>query len=269
MRVFTDSHAHLRQAAREGGEEAMSGILAAYMAEPSAILLDIGTGSLDLGERIAEMARLSGGVLPGGLRFSAGLWPGKPSLDRPEAALAELVASIEAASREGVRVAAIGEGGFDFHHMEADPSIQAFLFSLQSGLAARLGLPLLVHSREAFAQTLAAIGSLAREVPVIIHCFGYGTAEAQAFLDSGCHLSFAGNLTYKKSSALREALALVPDDRLLLETDAPYMNPDPSRGKPSSPLDIGRTYAVAAAIRGMSVDALAALVSANALRLFP
>ena len=269
MNAFTDSHAHLGKAAREGGQGAMAGILAAYASDPSSILLDIGTGSEDLGPRIADLRRLAGAELPGGLRFSAGLWPGRPSLDRPEAALSELVASIEAAAREGVRVAAIGEGGFDFHHMEADPPTQALLFSLQCGLALRLGLPLLVHSREAFAETLAAIGSLARELPVIIHCFGYGTHEARAFLDAGCHLSFAGNLTYKKSEALREALALVPDDRLLLETDAPYMNPEPGRGKPSTPLDISRTYAVAAALRGTTVEGLASLISANALRLFP
>jgi TatD DNase family protein len=103
---------------------------------------------------------------------------------------------------------------------------------------------------------------------VVIHCFGYGPEEARAFLELGCWISFAGNLTYKGSEALRAALALVPDERLLLETDAPYMNPMPKRGKPSSPADIARTYALAAELRGVAVEDLAETVSRNAHRLF-
>ena len=267
--VYTDTHAHLGKVAASLGPERLAEVLAAFACCPGATLLDIGTAADDLAPRIAALREAAQGVLPQGLRLSAGLWPGRPSLDDPEAAIAGLEASIEAAAADGIAVAAIGEGGFDFHHMEADAATQARLFSLQCELALRRGLPLLVHSREAFAESIKAVIPVARNVPVIIHCFGYGPEEARAFLDAGCHLSFAGNLTYKKSQALREALVLVPSDRLLLETDAPYMNPDPMRGKPSSPLDIARTYALAASLRGTTPLALAESVAANAKKLWP
>ena len=112
------------------------------------------------------------------------------------------------------------------------------------------------------------VEAAAARIPVVIHCFGYGKDEARAFLAAGCYLSFAGNLTYKKSADLREACIVVPDDRLLLETDAPYMNPEPARGEPSSPFDIGRTYAAVSALRGCGPESLAALVTANARAVF-
>ena len=110
--------------------------------------------------------------------------------------------------------------------------------------------------------------SLRPAAPVLIHCFGYGPDEARAFLDLGCYLSFAGNLTFKKSDGLREACALVSEDRLLLETDAPFMNPMPNRGKPSSPADVERSYGFAASLRGVPVSSLAETVSRNARELF-
>jgi TatD DNase family protein len=207
-----------------------------------------------------EPGRMS---LPPWLALTAGIWPGRPALDDPEGSMTRLEASVVASSAEGLPVAAIGECGLDFHHMEADGATQARLFALQCDLARRLGLPLVVHSRDAFAPTLEVLRAEAEGIPVIIHCFGYGPAEARAFLDSGYRISFAGNLTYPKAAPLREALVLVPENRLLLETDAPYMNPHPGRGRPSSSFDIGRSYEKAAALRGVDPGRLAAAVSRN------
>jgi TatD DNase family protein len=295
--VFTDTHAHVEKFAESLGEDAAKEILGAYAGANDhasaridgrasgegsvpnghpALLLDPGTDVDDLLRRALLAARLLGIspdgeghiALPPWFHLGAGVWPGRPALDDPEAAVVALRASIAEAELRGFRISAIGECGFDFHHMEADEKTQLRLFSAQIELARELRLPLIVHSRDAARATLEALGRSPRDIPVIIHCFGYGPEDARAFLDSGCHLSFAGNLTYKKSEALREALALVPEDRLLLETDAPYMNPEPRRGKASTPLDVGRSYEKAAVLRGTAAMELAARVSANAFGLF-
>ncbi|MBL8967785.1 MAG: TatD family hydrolase, partial [Spirochaetaceae bacterium] len=168
----------------------------------------------------------------------------------------------------GGRAAAVGECGLDYHHMDGSVEAQRRLFEGQIELAAAGGLPLVVHSREAFADTLAILAAARLSAPVVIHCFGYRLKEAEAFLELGCHVSFAGNFTYKKAADLREALAVVPAARLLLETDAPYMNPEPRRGRPSSPLDIARSYEAAAALRGVSPAELAATVASNVRAVF-
>ncbi|MDA8426402.1 MAG: TatD family hydrolase, partial [Treponema sp.] len=165
-------------------------------------------------------------------------------------------------------VAAIGECGLDYHHMNGLVGAQRELFVGQIELAERRGLPLVVHSRDAAADTLAVLRECRPRIPVILHCFGYGPGELEDFLALDCYISFAGNLSYKSARPLREACALVPRGRLLLETDAPYMNPEPRRGRPSTSADVERTYAVAAALRSTSVEELAATVSANARTLF-
>jgi TatD DNase family protein len=142
------------------------------------------------------------------------------------------------------------------------------LFRAQAVLAKTLRLPLIVHSREAFGDTLGLVKDFAGSIDIVIHCFGYGAREARAFLDLGCSLSFAGNISYKKSDDLREALARTPLDMLLLETDSPYMNPMPMRGKPSTPMDLGRTIALASELIRIDVEELALLVHRNALRIF-
>ena len=292
--VFTDTHAHVEKFAESLGEDAAGEILGAYSrswadghdskagalavatTEAPALLLDPGTDVDDLVRRALLAARLLGLpcdadgriALPPWFHLGAGVWPGRPALDDPGAAVETLRASIAEAALLGVRISAVGECGFDFHHMEADEKTQLRLFSAQIELARESRLPLLVHSRDAARATLEALGDSPRDIPVIIHCFGYGPEEARAFLDAGCHLSFAGNLTYKKSESLREALALVPEDRLLLETDAPYMNPEPRRGKASSPLDVARSYEKAAILRGTAATELAARVSVNAFGIF-
>jgi TatD DNase family protein len=277
MSIFTDSHAHLSSVAERIGADALRDLLDEYGAAASAaaaapsgaappVLVDIGTEPGDLPARAALLDPATRAPF---LRLSAGVWPSAERLADPKGSLTALEAAIEAAGRDGARVAAIGEGGLDYHHMEGPREAQAALFEGQLELAARLGLPMIVHSREAFEDTLAIVaGAALAGHRVVIHCFGYGPAQARAFLDAGCILSFAGNLTYKGADPLRAACALVPSDRLLLETDAPYMNPMPMRGRPSSPRDVARTYEAAAALRGAEVEELADSVSRNARALF-
>jgi TatD DNase family protein len=264
--------------AEEIGAEAFSILLedfaeAAKAAEDEGrappLLLDIGTEPSDLRARTALLGQGGRDLSRASfLRYSAGVWPSAESLASPGSSLSALEAAIAEAASGGIRIAAIGEGGLDYHHMEAGAEAQGLLFSGQLKLASRLALPMIVHSREAAADTLSFIRGARASAPVIIHCFGYGPDEARAFLDLGCNVSFAGNLTYKGSEGLRAACAIVPADRLLLETDSPYMNPMPRRGKPSTPRDIERTYALAADLRGVEVAELAETVSRNAQALF-
>jgi TatD DNase family protein len=273
--IFADSHAHLFLVAEELGRGKLAAILDSYSkayaeaeleGRPGPIVLDPG---VDPGDLVARISLLDGGGgLPSFLRLAAGAWPSAENLAAPAASVASLAAAMDSIASRGIRVAAIGEGGLDYHHMDGSKAAQAELFEGQIALASGLGLPLIVHSRDAAADTLSLIERSRLSTPVIIHCFGYGGEEARAFLDLGCWISFAGNLTYKNSGALRAACALVPEDRLLLETDSPYMNPVPYRGKSATPLDIERTYAHAAELRGVGVPELAAAVSRNAHFLF-
>jgi TatD DNase family protein len=275
--IFTDTHAHLAQVAELLGTEALAGLLEDY-AEAAAsaaregrappLLLDIGTQPRDLPERMALLETAEPGSRSAFLRFSAGVWPSEENLASPSKSLELLEAAIAGAEGVGRKVAAIGEGGLDYHYEAGGAEAQAELFEGQLALASRLLLPMIVHSRDAAADTLALVGRARAPSPVIIHCFGYGPSEARAFLELGCWISFAGNLTYKGSEALRAACAAVPDDRFLLETDSPYMNPMPRRGKSATPADVERTYALAAGLRGTSVAELGETVSRNARLLF-
>lgn len=273
--IFTDSHAHLSLVAEELGRETLSALLGDYARAWSEaelrdgsgpIILDPGVEPGDLGPRLELLGGPRG--LPPFIRLAAGIWPSPESLASPKDSLRSLEAAIAEAASRGIRVAAIGEGGLDYHHMDGPAEAQAALFEGQLSLAARMRVPMIVHSRDAAADTLALIEGARILSPVIIHCFSYGGDEARAFLDLGCWLSFAGNLSYKGSEALRTACALVPQERLLLETDSPYMNPVPRRGKSATPLDVERTYSLVAELRGIGVPELAETVSRNAHMLF-
>ena len=249
---MTDSHAHLSYVLERMGPGYLERIESAYR-EGFALILDVGVEFDDFPARKAKF-----GSLPF-VRLAAGIWPDTASMKSVE----ERVAVLEGFIRDPA-CAALGECGLDYHWMHGTREEQAALFRAQADLALRYSKPLIVHSRDAHEDTLAIVRTISDKVPVIIHCFGYGPEAARTYLDAGCFISFAGNISYKKSDALRAACRIVPDERLLLETDAPYMCPEPRRGKDSSPLDIERTYElVAKSLRGVSVEALAETVSKN------
>lgn len=167
------------------------------------------------------------------------------------------------------RVGAIGEAGLDFHYDHSPRDDQRRVFSTQLELAHEQGLPLVVHLRDAHAeglQTLAETGVPA--AGCIIHCFTGDAELAQGFVDLGCYISFAGPTTFAKGEEIREAAASVPLDRILVETDCPFLAPVPYRGRTNEPAWVTLTAAVLAEAKGVSTAEFAAVTTASAREVF-
>ncbi len=167
------------------------------------------------------------------------------------------------------RVVAIGETGLDFHYMHSPVEAQEAALRRQLELAAEVNRPIVIHCRDAEARLAAIV----REVGMpprggVIHCFTGDVAAAREFLALGFHISFSGILTFKSAATLREAAPIVPAERLLAETDAPYLAPEPYRGKRNEPAFVARTFEVLARLRNCDCDAMAAQIAANASHLF-
>jgi len=165
------------------------------------------------------------------------------------------------------RVVAIGECGMDFYRDTATPQQQERAFRAQIAIAHAAGLPLVIHTREASAATLAILREDARDLAVILHCFSM-VEHVDEVIDAGWYASFAGPLTYKPNDALREAAARLPAEHILVETDSPYLAPVPLRGKPNQPAYVAHTLAKLAEVRGIDIAAADELTTANAARVF-
>ncbi|MGI5172602.1 TatD family hydrolase [Treponema sp. OMZ 840] len=274
--MFTDTHCHLTYLAGRGIDAAS--VIRELADKKVPFVLDSGTRSNDLKERIDFVNGITASVQDSSLkeraasmlRFGAGIWPDKDAIADRFLHMDVLREQIELCDEK--RLCAIGECGFDRHWNtdDADEEGERELFDMQLELARELELPLIVHSRDAFEQTLAGIKN-AGEKKGVLHCYSYGAEEARAFLDEGWYISLSGSVTYAKKTQISETEKLVrfiPADRLLLETDAPYLAPVPFRGKPNTPLLIEHTYRFVANIRGLSTEELAAAVLQNARRLF-
>ncbi|HEX4669461.1 MAG TPA: TatD family hydrolase [Solirubrobacterales bacterium] len=171
------------------------------------------------------------------------------------------------------KVRAIGETGLDYYRDGAPPADQRRAFAAQIEIAVELDLPIVIHARdpegshEAIDEIFATLDAKAAGQPVILHCFSAPERVADA-AERGWHCSFAGNVTYPSAKALRFAAAKVPEDRILVETDAPYLSPQSLRGKRNQPANVVETAKVLAAERGVSYAELERTVEANARALF-
>lgn len=196
---------------------------------------------------------------------AAGVHPHQAK-DLAEAHLGELGAL---AARGAIR--AVGEIGLDYHYDFSSPDSQREAFRRQLAFAAAAGLPAVVHSRLAGADVVAAIDAERFGRGGVLHCFTEDWAVASAVLDRGFLVSFSGILTFPKAGALREVAARVPLDRLLVETDSPYLAPVPYRGsgRRNEPAFVVETAKVLAGLKGLSLEALAEATTANFARLFP
>ncbi len=302
--MFSDTHCHVHHMRTRG--ILIEELFHEMDTRGYRFVMDIGTKPGDLASRLAvlreawheachggsqegsrEMGTPTGtDALPPWLFASCGIWPDSGAIAARDESLARLKSDLADLEALGLPYAALGECGLDrYWNGEAgagravgedgpgtlDIAGEEELFASQLELALDRSLAVIVHSRDAFDQTRSIIASSGVSRGVI-HCFSYGVGEARAFLDLGWHISFPGTITWGKREADRERaeslLRYVPRERLLLETDAPYLAPVPHRGSVNTPLLIEETYKAAAAFLGLEPAALALLVEDNAKRLF-
>jgi TatD DNase family protein len=221
-------------------------------------IVTVGTGLASCEAAIALAQRY-----PGFVWASVGIHP-HDAAGANEAALARLE---ELAKSPGV--AAIGETGLDYHYDRSPRDAQRAAFESQIRIALRLNLPVVVHCREADEHCLAILQAHAgRGLRGVMHCFAGDRPRAEALIEIGFFISFAGPLTFPNAGGLRETARRLPMDRLLIETDCPYLAPQPVRGRRNEPAFVRHVAEALAALRGMAADEAAAQTAANAERLF-
>jgi len=196
-----------------------------------------------------------------GIFFTLGIHPSSSASDEELNILSEMVETVKQ-NGDSPLLFGIGETGLDYYRMRKPADMQQKSFEFQLDLAIRNNLPVIVHSREAFEDTYNV---LEKRAPVkgIMHCFPGDAEMARKVLDLGMHVSFAGNVTFKKAMALQQAAAYVPGDRLLLETDAPFLTPVPFRGKPNWPENVVHTYKFVAELRKQPLAKLIDTIEEN------
>ncbi|WP_404424889.1 TatD family hydrolase [Nibricoccus sp. IMCC34717] len=258
-----DTHCHL-DGYHARGE--LAAVLARAKAAGLAGLVTIGTDPGDW-----PLYRKLAAENPGFVWHTVGLHPCNVDERWPEA-----LAVLEDWDDAGTPPVALGECGLDRFHLPKDPAEaekvigwQKAAFAAQLELVKRWRCPLVVHSRGAFAETVAMIDAAGIAWPsVVFHCFVEGEAEMDALLARGATGSFTGIITYKNAPTVRAAMLRAGAARTFFETDAPYLTPEPHRGKPNEPALITHTFARAAELFGMSVDALSEITDGNARKFY-
>lgn len=176
---------------------------------------------------------------------------------------------VDQAGRVRRKVVAVGETGLDYHYSFAGRENQQRLFVSHLRLARAVGLPVIVHTREAFDDTLAILEAEGAGLKVVIHCFTESLANARRAVAWGAYVSLSGVVTFKNSAALREVAKDLPADRLLVETDCPFLSPEPVRKcRVNEPANVAYVAAAVAAARGVSVEKLLEQTTRNAVELF-
>jgi TatD DNase family protein len=257
MGLLVDTHCHLdAQYFPDGARAVMD------RAEASGVagFVVIGVGS-DLAPARAAVGLAKS--VPDRVAAAVGVHP-HDAVTLDDATFAEL----ESLAREPV-VVAIGETGLDHHYDHSPREVQRAAFARQIALARAVKKPIVVHTREAAEETLRVLEDEgARDVGGIIHCFSEDRPFAERALDLGFDLSFSGIVTFKNAKAVAEVCAWAPLDRILVETDSPYLAPIPMRGKPNEPAYVVHTARRVAELRGTTFDAIAEATTANAQRRF-
>ena len=273
--MYSDTHFHFFTLT-EGNAETGSEILSEMAKSRASFALDVGRRADDLAERIEHFEEslnlIEDSVLRGRAKkmtyFSAGIAPDEDSIQNGY----DLEEVLEEQIEDTKRLAAIGECGLDhvaenfWEYLEEERD----LFLMQIKIAKKLQLPLIIHSKEAFEDTLSCLDE-GNYHKGIIHNFSYGEKEAKAFLDRGYYISLAGDITYTKKNNLYELenlLRYIPDNRLLVESNAPHYAPVPFKGDVNTPLLIRYTYDFIAAKKGITVEKLCKNVDENCKLLF-
>jgi TatD DNase family protein len=250
-RMLVDTHCHLHLL-----EPSPEEVLAEALAEGVGHLVDVGV-DLDSSRRaVANAARLpqvsaTAGVHPHDARGFDG-----DALGELRALLAD------------DRVVGVGETGLDYHYDNSPRDAQRAAFATHVRLARELDKTLVVHCREAFADVLAILDGEGAPSRVVFHCFAGDEAAAARVVGAGWYVSFGGILTFRNAGGLRAACAAVPLDRMLLETDSPFLSPHPYRGRPNRPGRVAVTAATVAELHGVPVEEVAAATTATAAGAF-
>ena len=167
------------------------------------------------------------------------------------------------------KVVAVGEIGLDYHWNDPGPQIQKLWFERQLELAREVNLPVIIHSRDAAKDTLDIMHTLhAEEMEGVIHCFSYSKEIAREYLEMGYHFGIGGVITFQNAKKLKEAVEYIPMDRIRLETDSPYLAPEPHRGTRNSSLNLPYVAQEIAALKGISYEEVVEITTENAKRLF-
>jgi TatD DNase family protein len=259
MSYWTDAHCHLQDQYLSGDDQARADIhdtlARTYDAGVDRVVV-IGTDAQTSAEALA-ITDLEG---PVGIFATVGL--------HPHDALSELAPILEMARVGHARLVGIGECGLDYFYEHSPRSVQREVFATQIGLAHELGLALVIHARDAFDDLFDILTSEGVPARTVIHCFTGTPADAEGGLALGCDISISGVVTFKNAELLREAVRLVPLDRLHVETDSPFLAPVPYRGKTNEPARVAVVGEFVAHLRGEDVSTVRDATAANTARLF-
>ncbi|HEX8922769.1 MAG TPA: TatD family hydrolase [Pyrinomonadaceae bacterium] len=257
--MFVDSHAHI------GGEEYAADcdqVVERAREAGVCAILNVGTGDPHSGalERAVEVAEKYEDVYA-----AIGVHPHDARLFGDEAER-----RIQALVKQSSRVIAWGEIGLDYHYDHSPRDVQREVFSRQLHLAAETGLPVVIHSREADEDTVSILREEwgERKQGGVMHCFGGSLSMLESVLELGFMISFAGNVTFKKAEDLREAARRVPQERLLVETDCPYLTPVPFRGRRNEPALVIEVARFMGELHRMSTEEMGRLTTDNFARFF-
>ena len=266
--MFYDTHAHILMTSRhmaEGPVNLLTDLFTQEGIKEFPFILDIGTE----GKKIKNRRDFFCGKIPDNVFFTVRIWPSKTSIENQDLEIKKLLEDLENIKK--YKIIGIGEAGFDRRENDTtnvgNLMEEKRLFRRQIEVAKAKNLPVIVHSRDAYKETYETISESGYSKGVI-HCFSYGLKEALSFVELGFYISFSGIITYKKNEYIREAVRKIPREKILLETDSPYLSPQPFRGKTNTPAYIRETYKKAAEILGLSLEDLCLLVKENTDRLF-
>ncbi len=255
---FVDSHFHL--AILESKNVDMGVLAKKLTASGVSAGIDIAVGLEDLEERKNRLK-----VFPG-FGYSIGLYPSYADRDDMDAELHRLRQVVAEHARDP-RFVAMGEMGLDYHWNYGSPELQRYILQSQLDIAAESGLPVVIHNRQADDDLFKILrGSESRG---IMHCFSSNAEQMRKFTELGMYISFAGNLTFKNAHDIRQAAAEVPLDRVLFETDSPFLSPVPLRGKVNDPTHVRYVYDFFAELRGLESKELKDQVRRNFNRAIP
>lgn len=256
---FVDSHCHIDGAEYDADRE---DVISRARDAGVTTMLNVGTGDPQSGafERAVELAERHTEVYA-----AVGVHPHDAKLfdDRAEQRLVDL-------AKQSRRVIAWGEIGLDYHYDHSPRDVQRAVFERQLRLARSLNLPVIIHSREADDDTIAILREelTGYERGGVMHCFGGSLAMARNAIELGFFISFAGNLTFKKAEDLREIARQLPLDRLMIETDCPYLTPVPFRGKRNEPARVVETARCLGELHGRELEETGQITSENFGKLF-